>query len=428
MNWNAIRTYILGSGILMVVVPYAINFFTNAIGCMGDNPATEVLELTVCTGGSLLAIPGWMQTTVAVVVLSALGAVKLFTGTGSHWLYLQPLARRAGARYLVDGELQSGKARRVLSLRLTDTVGGSLAWSDRFELPDIADSVDALVATRKVIRRLAAAVATAETRRVLAMPLSELDAMELVVRAWAVLDGKESVAAATEARKLLDDATRLDPTLVPALTTIGAQLDQLNDIDPKADHERYVRESDEISARAVTLDPHDPSAWYWRAMALNVLGHWNSSLEASDRWIKLDPYSSFPYSQRAWLMNKMGQPGDALSYAQKAQVLSPGDGWALRVECESHLLLGEHDKAIASCERAIGTLVDYIPHTLLAAAYANAGDTVRAQATLEGMLRIVPGFTITQARAKRYSDHPEYQKLAEQYWYGGLRKAGLAEK
>ena len=83
MNWNAIRTYILGSGILMVVVPYAINFFTNAIGCMGDNPATEVLELTVCTGGSLLAIPGWMQTTVAVVVLSALGAVKLFTGTGS---------------------------------------------------------------------------------------------------------------------------------------------------------------------------------------------------------------------------------------------------------------------------------------------------------------------------------------------------------
>jgi hypothetical protein len=31
-------------------------------------------------------------------------------------------------------------------------------------------------------------------------------------------------------------------------------------------------------------------------------------------------------------------------------------------------------------------------------------------------------------KAKRYSDHPEYQKIAERYWYDGLRKAGLAEK
>jgi hypothetical protein len=31
-------------------------------------------------------------------------------------------------------------------------------------------------------------------------------------------------------------------------------------------------------------------------------------------------------------------------------------------------------------------------------------------------------------RGKRYSDHPEYQKLAGKYWYEGLRKAGLPER
>jgi len=31
-------------------------------------------------------------------------------------------------------------------------------------------------------------------------------------------------------------------------------------------------------------------------------------------------------------------------------------------------------------------------------------------------------------RAKRYSHHPEYKRLAEKYWYQGLHKAGLKEE
>jgi hypothetical protein len=44
------------------------------------------------------------------------------------------------------------------------------------------------------------------------------------------------------------------------------------------------------------------------------------------------------------------------------------------------------------------------------------------------VLRIAPGYTIAQLRAKRYSDHPEYQRLAEKYLYEGLRKAGIPER
>jgi len=39
------------------------------------------------------------------------------------------------------------------------------------------------------------------------------------------------------------------------------------------------------------------------------------------------------------------------------------------------------------------------------------------------MLTVVPGYTIAQLKAKRYSDHPEYLTTAERYWYDGLRKA-----
>ena len=43
-------------------------------------------------------------------------------------------------------------------------------------------------------------------------------------------------------------------------------------------------------------------------------------------------------------------------------------------------------------------------------------------------LSVAPGYTISQLRGKRYSDHPDYQRLAEKYWYEGLRKAGIPEQ
>jgi len=51
----------------------------------------------------------------------------------------------------------------------------------------------------------------------------------------------------------------------------------------------------------------------------------------------------------------------------------------------------------------------------------------KATAAKAEFLRTVPGYTISQLRAKRYSDHPEYVKLADKYLYAGLRKAGIPE-
>lgn len=159
-----------------------------------------------------------------------------------------------------------------------------------------------------------------------------------------------------------------------------------------------------------------------------LLGRWRASLESSERSIKLDPYGVGAHHGRAWLMNMMGRPADALPLADKALLLDPSDSWSLRVACEAYLLLGEPDRAIAACERSSGLDSDFIHHSFLAAAYANFGDVEHARIALQAMLQTVPGYTIAQLKAKRYSDHPEYRKLAERYWYDGLRKAGLPEK
>jgi len=44
------------------------------------------------------------------------------------------------------------------------------------------------------------------------------------------------------------------------------------------------------------------------------------------------------------------------------------------------------------------------------------------------ILRRSPDFTIAAPRAKQYSTNPEYQRLAEEHRYSGLRKPGIPEK
>ena len=93
--------------------------------------------------------------------------------------------------------------------------------------------------------------------------------------------------------------------------------------------------------------------------------------------------------------------------------------WRARRICCS-----ECPTAVVTCERARGQRQD----DLIVAAYANQGDLAKAAAAKVDVLRVAPGYTVAQLRAKRYSDNPEYQPIADQYWYEGLRKAGFSEQ
>jgi len=110
--------------------------------------------------------------------------------------------------------------------------------------------------------------------------------------------------------------------------------------------------------------------------------------------------------------------------------MDPGTPWwTIRAGCEAHLLLGQYQEAITTCERAAGRSgEEYDIAYFLAAAYAQTGALSRAREEAAKILRRSPGFTITALRAKRYSTNPDYVRLAEEHWYSGLRKAGIPEK
>jgi tetratricopeptide (TPR) repeat protein len=215
---------------------------------------------------------------------------------------------------------------------------------------------------------------------------------------------------------------------VPALWGRVGALDTELDLDTTGNRDRIVQEMDDLTSRAVKLDPDDPDAWDARSSVLMYSGRWDAALEANARAMALDPNASWLLRSRAWLMNMSGKPGEALVFVDRAFAMDPRDaGGQMRMACEAHLLLGQYEQTIATCEKAAGLIDDWIVHLFLIAAYANRGDMAKADAEKAEVLRRAPGYTIATLKSKRYSVNPEYMQLAEAHWYAGLRKAGIPE-
>ena len=365
------------------------------------------------------------------VLVASYHSTRVLTHNGTVGDGVDPakLLRPSNARYRVEGNVRSGKDGNIVSLRLVDTATASEMWSTRFDLPDLDGSFEPSRRLRILVGLLRGAVVSAETRRILPLPLEKLNATELTLRGIAILQDSAKLEDVKEAQKLFDAALRLDPNLVLALSVASDGWDMMNDVDPNADRERRAHEMDALTLRAVNLDPADPGAWDHRSQALAYAGRWSAAIEAIDRAIRLDPYKAWLPAHKAWLMSMSGRPADALPLTDYATALDPENtGDALRYACEAYMLLGRNDDAVATCEKAAGTNSDWFVTSFLAAAYANRGDIDKAVAAKNEMLRTVPGYTIAQLRAKHYSDVPEYVKMAEDTWYAGLRKAGIPEK
>jgi adenylate cyclase len=361
-----------------------------------------------------------------VLVVSASSAAN----AGNGAIDARELGRRLNVRYVLEGDvLRSGEGNMV-NLRLVDAATSRQVWSERDTLRDSDVAIESSAMLRNLTARLRTALVGAETQRVMAQPLSGLSAPELVLRAQALSNKDHSLAVFIEARKLVDRALRLDPDLVPALILSASLINNEGDVDSNQDRDRIAREQDQLTARAVVIDPTDPAAWDWRGVALAYLGRWDAALEANSMAIKLEPYEPRWYSDRAWLMIQMARPAEALALVDRALALDPANvGYPMRIACEAHLFAGQVDQAIATCEKATGLYGSWDVNLFLAAAYANHGELAKAAAAKAEALRTVPGLTIAQLRAKRWSDNPEYlQPAAEKYFYEGLRKAGFQER
>jgi len=127
------------------------------------------------------------------------------------------IGRELGVRYAMEGSVQSSGNRIRVNAQLIDTETGAHLWAERFDKPraDIFDMQDEI--TNRLARTVGIELVAAEGRRAERERPNNMDAVDMAMRGWAILNQPLALRRDCEACDLFDAALRLDGRNVEAL-------------------------------------------------------------------------------------------------------------------------------------------------------------------------------------------------------------------
>ena len=133
------------------------------------------------------------------------------------------IGRELNVGYLVQGEVRRAGERIMVNAQLIDTGNATQLWSDRLEVDPIQATQDAPGLVALLTRRVRNALGDEEVRRDSAPLAPGASAADIALHATAAYAKNSCTVAADcvktmlEARKMYDQALRLDPELVDAM-------------------------------------------------------------------------------------------------------------------------------------------------------------------------------------------------------------------
>jgi adenylate cyclase len=339
---------------------------------------------------------------------------------------LRRIGRELNVRYIVAGEVRAQGDSLGVTVRLVDAQSATQLWSERFEMAASPTGEQQSRLQGRLARRVVNALYASATERALKQP--ELATpIDLVLRGNALSCSVPKDAS--RKREQYDSALQLDPGFVPAIVgragTLGCELQN----DARTPAEPVLAEMDALTARAIDLDGRDASAWRVRSWALAWRGRWGEALAANETAIALIPWSVGHVTDRGAFLLLTGRQPEAESQVLRAIGMDPpGSAYEFRNLCMARLLMGRYDEAALDCERAGGGDLFAADQLLLAAIYAQRGDTAKAAIARTELLKQQPGIAIGNSFWARISDVPAYRRQLEEHLHAGLRKTGIPER
>ena len=255
------------------------------------------------------------------------------------------------------------------------------------------------------------------------------DAIDLTMRGWYLVNSsfnqprEQGRDMLHQARALFERALQNDPNEVDALDGTAATyfFDFINGWgDPGTDYEAKVLGQ---ANRAIALGPDNVPAYWVKGDYLSLSRRPNEALGAADAGLAVNPNIPALLQARAIAENLLGHYERAKANLERAIRLSPREPamgfWHVDLG-DAEINLGHFDAAIDDYHKArdMGLQV-YFVHTNLAAAYAQAGRMDEAKAELAEARRLNPAITV-----KWMTEHSPNLPAV----FDGLRKAGLAEE
>jgi TolB-like protein/tetratricopeptide (TPR) repeat protein len=340
------------------------------------------------------------------------------------------IGRELGVRYVMEGSVQGGGDRIRVNAQLIDTETGSHLWAERFDKPraDIFDMQDEI--TTRLARTVGIELVAAEGRRAERERPNNMDAVDLAMRGWAILNQPLSLQRAREARELFDAALRLDDRNVEAL--IGLASYHVNNVRTFASTNRdeELRIAETATTKALTLAPGNALAHFVRANVLHVSGATERSLRELEFAVTLDRNLAWAHADAGFMKVLLGRAEEAEADLANAIRLSPRDPGLDRwygLLGIADLYLGRLESALDRLRKSVEINPDVaLTHFFLAAASALNGHAAEAREARDAGLRLDANFTVARFRNERRSDNPIFLAQRERI-FEGLSLAGVPE-
>jgi adenylate cyclase len=342
--------------------------------------------------------------------------------------------RELNVRYILMGSLRRiGPGVRTNVALMSGETGVAL-WVDQLDvgMPDgVADQEEIVSWLRNsVIRQLT----TIEAARSARERPDNLDASDLVLQARALQQEPPSTRRGIEAQALFEQALRLDPASVAAMTglatTIMLSSVRLGASLTGADLDRVQ----ELIAAGESIEPTNVRVLWTRAELLRVQQRWPEAAVAFEHVLSVYPHFDGAVEMLGVCKVQLGESEDAIPLFQKLIRDDPHnpDIWSRYVRLgQAFLLIGRYDEAVHWTQRSLAAGPEQSSiqrsnfHANIASAYALAGHIDRAREEVAEANAIWPYLTVHSLWAgivanERFAAQTE--RVRE-----GVRMAGLRD-
>lgn len=309
-------------------------------------------------------------------------------------LDVKRIGREQGVRYVMEGSVRkSGKRIRVTAL-LIDAATGGHQWAERYdrELDDLFEVQDEI--TKKVTTELHVRLARGEEVRVWSGGTSNIEAWENITRAWALSD-RHVRENNIEARRLADEAIRLDPAFAAAWVICGWTHWEDALWGWSESKESSMEGALCCARRALECDSENPEALVLLATIHLTNKDARKAIELGKQAIALSPSHASNIALVAMAMILGGEPTNGLHLMLRAMRLSPNyPQWYVMMVGVVHYIFGDHDKAIEIFRQCVAKEPETVLHRIwLASSLIEAGQDGEAKRLAEEILAIEPDFT-----------------------------------
>lgn len=341
---------------------------------------------------------------------------------------VRQVGRELGVRYVLEGSVRRGADRVRIAVQLLDALTGGHVWAKLYdrELQEVFVLQDEVV--RRIVAILVIHLSKAEAERTVSKPPGAWQAYDFCIRAAALTPLYQSSLKREdlyEIRRLANQALVLDPDyarahVILSFTYLTAWFTGIDSdyLSPQA-----LDRALQTAVHAVQLDPLLPQAHAQLAIVLTTRGEHDAAVAALERASELNP--NFVDWRFAATLALAGQSARAIEIGLSYMRLDPFyQSFAAYHFGVAYYLAKDYTEACRLLREHVARTPNSRPgHGLLAASYAQLGETDLARAHAAKVLRIQPGYTIAglQRTAFKFPCDADH-------FIAGLRMAGLPEK